>query len=192
MTDSIQKYVEELRYTVNVASRNYEIWWAYKSKDTRPEYVGTMNSYILFFQTSIHAHFVALLVALYRLYEKRKDSYNIPGFLNLLNEREAVPPAILEKLQAIFTEAKPLWIKVNILRNEAFGHRSHERSIGEVFGKAEISGNNIFDLIKLSQDLLNTATLAWDGSSAGFKLSTRDDTLQLLKDLKAQREREDI
>jgi hypothetical protein len=192
MPDLIQNYVDDLRHTVTVASANYDIWWVYKSKDTRPEYVDTMNDYTLFFHTSIHAHFVALLVALYRIYEKRKDSYNVPGFLDLLRQREATSPATLEKLQALFTQAKPLWIKVGILRNEAFGHRSHERTVGEVFDKAGISGNSLSDLIKLTQELLNTATLAWDSSFHAFNLSTRNDTLQLLANLKAQREKEDV
>jgi len=81
----IDRYIEELRDTVRVAWLNYEIWWVYKSTDTRPEYVDTMNRYPLFFQTSIHAHFVALLVALYRLYETRDDTYNIPTLLKLLS-----------------------------------------------------------------------------------------------------------
>src|SRR4051794_26110871 len=87
----IDRYIDELRDTVRHAWLDYEIWWVYKSADTRPEYADTMNRYTLFFHTSIHAHFVALLVALYRLYERRKDTYNIPTFINLLRANGSIP-----------------------------------------------------------------------------------------------------
>src|SRR6187455_2633293 len=87
MSDEVERYVEELRNAVTVAWLNYEIWWIYKSSDTRSEFVDTMNKYNLFFHASIHAHFVALLVALYRLYETRDDTYNIPTFLKLLHNK---------------------------------------------------------------------------------------------------------
>jgi hypothetical protein len=84
MSFDADKYVAELHHTVTVAALNYEVWWMYSSEDTRPEFVDAMNRYTIFFQTSIHAHFVALLVALYRLYETREDTYNIPSLLQLL------------------------------------------------------------------------------------------------------------
>jgi hypothetical protein len=70
MADSRQQindHLDDLRHTISVAEINYQIWWIYKGRDTRPKYVETMNEYLEFFQASIHAHFVACLVALYRL-----------------------------------------------------------------------------------------------------------------------------
>jgi hypothetical protein len=52
-----------------------------------------MNRYHLFFSTSIHSHFVALIVALYRLYEKRRDTYNIPRLTDLLEKEGRVSAA---------------------------------------------------------------------------------------------------
>jgi len=42
MAVDIEKYIDELRHTVTVAGLNYEIWWVYKSKDTRPHYLDAM------------------------------------------------------------------------------------------------------------------------------------------------------
>jgi hypothetical protein len=82
MTASTSTRIEELRQTTTRAILNFEIWWVYKSSDTRPKYVGVMNEYQPFFVTAIHAHFVALLVALYSLYETRPDTHNVPQLLN--------------------------------------------------------------------------------------------------------------
>lgn len=76
MSFNADAYISDLQQTVTAAGLNYEVWWTYKNEDNRPEFVDAMNGYTVFFQTSIHAHFVALLVALYRLYETpEKTSY---------------------------------------------------------------------------------------------------------------------
>ena len=185
MSDEIEQYVDELRHTVTTAWLNYEIWWVYKGADTRPEFVDTMNSYKLFFYTSVHAHFVALLVALYRLYETREDTYNLPRFLSLLKERAAVPEETLKELDALYAQAKPLWVKVSILRNKAFGHRSKAHSVADAFAEAGVTPNDLRDLAEVTRKLLNTATLAWKETSHAFNLSSRKDTLKMLQDLKA-------
>src|SRR5688500_17192801 len=102
MCDDVERYVRELREAVNTAWLNYEIWWVYEGADTRPHLLDTMNRYTLFFQTSSDAHFVALLVALYRLYETREDTYNIPTFLRLLKEKNAVPTETIKELDGMY------------------------------------------------------------------------------------------
>jgi hypothetical protein len=188
MNKDIDQYISELRHTVTVAELNYEVWWVYKSKDSRPAYVDTMNRYPLFFQTSIHAHFVALLVALYRLYEGRNDTFNIPMLLKILKNQNRLSDATLQALEHIYkTEAKPLWIKVNILRNRAFGHRSAAHTVEEVFKEAKITPNDLRDLVRVTQRLLNKVTRAWDKSVHAFNLGSRGDILKLLQALKESR-----
>lgn len=185
MSTDIDRYISELRHTITVAGLNYEIWWVYKSKNTRPTYVETMNRYSLFFQTSIHAHFVALLVELYRLYETRDDTFNIPSLLKMLREQGRLPDATLKLLEGVYTnEAKSLWVRVNILRNKAFGHRSVAHTVEEVFKEAGITPNELRDLVEVTKKLLNELTHAWDRSVHAFNLGSREDTLRLLGDLK--------
>jgi AbiU2 len=194
MSDTIQKYVDALRQTITEASLNYEIWRIYRdildgaeiySTDGKG-FVDLMNEYPMFFQPSIHAHFLAALIPLYRTYETRPDTYNVPGFLKLLQDEKALPEAIVEKLRSLSSEAKPLWIKVGILRNSAFGHRSQEHSVSAIFLQANATPENLVSLIKLSKNLLNTATLAWNQSRHLFNLSAKDDTLNLLRALRSR------
>lgn len=78
---------------------------------------------------------------------------------------------MLDSIQRIYKdEAKPLWIKVTILRNKAFGHQSTAHTIGEVFQEAKVTPNEL--------------SHAWDKSVHAFNLSSRKDTLRLLDDLK--------
>ena len=73
MTGAMQKkidiYLKGIQDTIVAAEHNHDIWWIYKSRDTRPKFIDAMNTYLAFFQTSIHAHFIAVIIALYRLYQ---------------------------------------------------------------------------------------------------------------------------
>lgn len=188
MPTNLDPHIGALRHSANIASLNYDIWWVYKSKKYRPVYASTMNRYLGFFDTSIHAHFVALLLALYPMYETRRDTFNIPRLLKILEKEDRVSASTLAKANALFVEAKPLWIKVGILRNNAFGHRSDSKTIEEIFKEADITTNQLKRLIELTKRLLNTVTRALDGSVHAFNLAASDTTVKVLQDLKDHHE----
>lgn len=183
MTDQIRKSVDALRHTAVVAGLNYEIWWLYKGAETRPLYLERMKRYSPFFQTSIHAHFVALIVALYRLYETRKDTHNISLILDLLEKKGALEAGVLASLRGRYDALKPLWIKVSILRNNVFGHDSLEYSEGEAFAVAQLTPDDLRDLWLGTCDLLNELTHAWDKSVHAFNLGSRDALIRMFEDL---------
>ncbi|OOZ41314.1 hypothetical protein BOW53_04135 [Solemya pervernicosa gill symbiont] len=122
--DDINKYVTELRHAANIASLNYDIWRTFNGEETRPIFVDTMNTYTLYFQTAIHAHFAALLIALYRVHEPRSDTVNVPGLVKIVKESHPFSAEIKKTVLSIGAECEPLFRKVAILRNTVFGHKS--------------------------------------------------------------------
>lgn len=176
-------HIAALRHGVSNACLNYDIWWVYKSKTYRPMYVGTMNRYLEFFSTSLHAHFVALLVALYPLYETRRDTFNIPRLLKLLAKEDAISAHTLDNATRLYDEAKPPWLKVCILRNEVFAHFSELSSVEQVFKDAGVTPNELKRLLELTKRLLNTVTRALDGSVHAFNLGASEATVRVLEDL---------
>jgi hypothetical protein len=184
MSVDIDAYIREFQDTVTAAGLNYEIWWVYKSQDTRPKYVDTMNRYPVFFRTSIHAHFVAAVLALSRIYETRKDSYNIPSLLRVVRNQKTLDEATLDQLDQMYNKAKPLWIKINALRNKAFGHRSVAHTVEEVFKETQVTPNELKQLVEATKELLNKLSHAWNRSGHAFNLSAREETIRLLDDLK--------
>ena len=188
MSTNLAPHIAALRHSVAVASVNYDIWWVYKSKKYRPKFVDTMNHYLGFFDTSIHAHFVALLVALYPLYETRRDTFNIPRLLKILEAEHVISPKAVAYLAMLHSEAKPLWVKVGVLRNEAFGHRSDSLTIAQTFKKARVTPNELKRLVQLTKRFLNKVTRELDGSVHAFNSSGTEATVRVLRDLKAHRE----
>ena len=184
----IDWYIDELRHTVLVAGDNYEIWWAFKSKDTRPVFVDVMNTYLEFFQPAIHAHFVALVVALYRLYERRKDTINIPFLLRVLRREQHLPEAALNEFETfVEKEVKPTWKKVGILRHNVIAHQSAADPTGEFWHKAGLSPNELRDLLDSTEGLLNKLAYAINRNTYTFRTrrQARNHALDLLRDLKA-------
>lgn len=121
---TINETIKELQDAATAASLHYDVWWTLRSKVSRPHHVRVMNRYLHFFRSSISAHFVAMLVALYRVYETRTDTHNITVLINQIETQKLLPTHILNALKEKCEIAKPLWIKVAILRNEVFGHRT--------------------------------------------------------------------
>jgi hypothetical protein len=170
--------IKELTDSVATADCTYSIWWIYSNREDRKRYLETMNDSPLFFRAAIHAHFLATIVALYALYETRRDSVNVPRVAS------ESPPAVRASLTAKLTEAKSLWTKVAILRNECFGHVSSSLSTSAVFKKADVRPNDLKRLIELSKEIVNNLSHAEDRSSHAFNLDPSNETRKILDQLK--------
>ncbi len=168
----IDKYIQELKDTITAADRNYQVWWVLKGRETREKFTPIMNRYAPYFNAAIDAHFVALLEALYRLFETRQDTFNIPGLLKILNKFD-------QKLQ----DAKPLWKKVCILRNKAFSHRYKDMSVEEIFKQADMTPQELFDLISRSKELLEDISYELDSNGRTVNVNSGEFALLLLEEL---------
>jgi hypothetical protein len=189
MTNEIEKHVKELQHAIVVAKLNYEIWWVYKEKNSRKRFVDVLNNYPLYFQTSLHAHFVAMVIALYRLYETRKDTMNLPRLVKLLRKYSTLSIDEIKSMESDIGRIRPLWQKVSILRNDMFGHRSNKHDDDDVWKKTSVTPNQFKKLIDDSEDILNRVTHVWARRTHAFNLSATGDAQRLLEDLKRLNER---
>jgi hypothetical protein len=184
--EEIDRYIGELQQTMIVAVVNYDIWRVFT--DTRSKYAEAMEIYNQFFRTSIHAHFVALVIAVYRLYETKPsrgktDTFNIPTLLTKLTNSGDIPASVIVQLNETQSKVEPIWNKIKILRNRVFGHRSQAHTIPELFQEAAITPNELDRIIELTKSLLNTLTYSWNRSTYPFDTDAKEDTIRLLDDL---------
>jgi len=189
MKDKILQNVKELQNALTIAGLNYEIWWTYKEKERRKRFINTLNAYPLFFQTSIHAHFVAMIIALYKLFETRKDTVNFLQLIKLFKNEGSFSQEDFQKFESEIKQIKPLWIKVSILRNKLFGHKSNALENKNIWEKANVTPDEFKTLIEDSKRILNEMTSTWNRSSHVFNLSATKNTMDLLKDLKNYNEK---
>ena len=138
----------------------YDLWWFYENIETRPQILGAMNHYPEFFRFDSHAHFVAFVVHLAALFERRNDTINLPVLKAELEEAGALESATAASAEAILNEAKPLIPKVIILRSNLFAHRSASVSYAQAFELADVTANQLGHLSDLSLRLTNCLLLA--------------------------------
>ncbi|MCK5580905.1 MAG: hypothetical protein KAJ18_06490 [Candidatus Omnitrophica bacterium] len=179
----IEQYIKGIQHTIVVAGFNYEIWLTYKHKKTRKLFLDGEDKYPLFFQTSLHAHFVALIVALYRLFEPRQDTINFNQLMALIEGEGNFSKTKIGNLKRRIKNLTLLWKKVCILRNNVFAHASNKADINQ-WKKAKITPNDLKKMIKRCQALLNDISHEYNRNSYVFNLSAKSDTLDLLKDLR--------
>lgn len=189
MNDIINNNIKELQDAIHVAGMNYEIWWIYKEKESRKRYVDTLNIYHHFFVMSLHAHFVAMLFSIYRLYETRKDTINLPQLMKLIKDEGSIPQQDLNLIEKDINNIKHLWKKASILRNNLFGHRSKSLDSPSVWKQAQVTPRQFKQIIDESKSILNRITYLRNRSSHAFNLSSTEDTIKLLEDLKLLNEK---
>lgn len=183
ITNKLEVYRYYLKNIIQSASLHYEIWWSYKEKDSRKRYVDILNKYLDFFHTSLQAHFLAVVVELYKLFETRKDTANFPALTKFVFEKKIVDKNTKNQIQMKLEEIKPLWKKIAILRSELYAHSSIKLTYPAIFKKAKITPNEIKQLIDLSKDLLNLISSSTMRSHHLFSISASEDTKKILDDL---------
>jgi hypothetical protein len=96
---------------------------------------------------------------------------------------------VVKTLRSQYLGLKPFWVKISILRNEGFGHRSLDLATDAVFAKAGVTPNEFKELVERTKTMLNELTGALRDSTHAFNLSATRDTLRMLDDLKEHRAR---
>jgi len=188
-TIEIEKIIRELQHAIKVAKLNHEIWWVYKEKSSHMRFVDVLKKYPRYFETSLHAHFVAMIISLYRLYEPRKDTMNLPQLGRLLKKHSTLSTQEIRTMESDIKSIKPLCQKVSIFRNNIFAHRSNKLDDDNVWKKASVTPSQFKKLIDDSKVILNKITRLWDRSSHAFNLSASHDAVRLLEDLKRLNEK---
>jgi hypothetical protein len=170
-------HLKQVADRVTSAFMNYRIWRIYTEPGDRSKYLEVLRRYNSFFVTGLQAHFLATIIPLYGLYERRPDGISITRLI------EALPDDKLRReVQATLDEAKSLWRKIALLRNEVFAHLS-DTDFEAKFAAAKLSPNKIERLIELSKQIVNKLSYANDHSTFAFNLDPTTDTHNLLDSL---------
>jgi hypothetical protein len=180
--NTFDEHLEELVQTANVAELNYKIWWIYKHE--RPAYVGVMNTYLGFFRASIYAHFVAMLMALYKLGDPRPDSASLK---TLLAEAEGDPsfdPKVIMSAREKLVALEPTWQKVRKLRHKQFAHRDRYLDYEELLADVAITYDDFRDLIDQFFKALNEILYYRKRTTWPRDTRTERDTHRMLDTLK--------
>ena len=123
--DSLQPFekVHELIQTVHQADVCFEIWRLLIFKNTNVDtdsHVRAFGAYRQFFIPSVHAHFVTLVMALFRLFDSDPSAVSLRSCNDLWQK---LSPSENKIFKSKLGSVRDVADRVTGLRNHLFGHR---------------------------------------------------------------------
>lgn len=180
---NIYHYATKLSNVIIAANLSYEIWWEL-SGPNRPKYVDILNDYLSFWSSTISAHFTSLIILLYKLYDRNPKTLSFNRLFKLIKKHNIFTDNEYMILISKLEQAKIIWEKIKILRNEYYAHLSYEADTVKIYKKAEIKPNQFKELINLSKDIINSVYANYHNGEIVFWISAKDETSRILNKLK--------
>jgi hypothetical protein len=143
-----------------------------------------MERFNEFFRFDPHAHLVAFIVHMAALFEKRRDTINLPTLAREMKEANLISARDAAQVDALLTEATQVAPKVAILRNNLFAHRSASMSYADAFERAHVTANQLRDLTEIALKIANRLVLARGLGERFFNSLPREHAEAMLKALK--------
>src|SRR5437899_2871704 len=79
----------------------YDIWFYYEGAETRPLIIDTMQQFSEFFRFDPHAHFVAFVVHIAALFDKRRDTISLPSLAREMKAGKLIPAQAAAEVDAL-------------------------------------------------------------------------------------------
>lgn len=161
----------------------YDIWRYLDDRETLRVAIDTMERFSEFFRFAPHAHFVAFVVHIAALFEKRKrnDTINLPSLAEEMKAKKLVSIKDAADVDTLLKEAQPLVTKVTILRNNLFAHRSATLSYAAAFRMAKLKPDQLLTLTEIALTIANRLLAARGHSGKVFNTISRIHTEEMLK-----------
>lgn len=155
MTTSLPESIHEVADVVSLASDSFDVWWDLQAACNYDDYKSVLEEYQHFFQATINAHLVTLIVCSHALFDKRKGTQTIRSLLSRL-ERGASNAAVTSELQQTINELQGIWLKIKRVRDNVFAHRSETCQAESVFRAANLTPDEIRRFIFQSRQIVAT------------------------------------
>jgi hypothetical protein len=162
----------------------YDIWRFFEGEETRPNIIDVMNRYSEFFRFDAHAHFVTFIIQIAALFERRKDTINLPRLSTEL--QEIISAQNKTEVVALLNQVAPLVSKVNILRSNLFAHRSATLTYAESFQKASVTLNELRTLTEIALTIVNALLAVRGLDRRDFHNLPQEDASNMLRALAHQ------
>jgi hypothetical protein len=164
----------------------YDLWFTFEDAKTRPATLDVTERFGAFFAFDPHAHFVAFVVHIAALFERRYGTINLQGLAKEAKEANLIPAQAAE-IDALFDEAAPLVSKVTLLRSNLFAHRSATLPYDAVFKKANVTADQLRDLTDIALKIVNRLLLARGLRDHMFNYMPLEEAKAILEALKCPR-----
>jgi hypothetical protein len=164
-----------------------DLWFYFEERDSRRKIIETMREYNEFFRFTPHAYFVAYVIYMAGVFDKRSDTISLPPLVREVKAAGQLIGQDAAAVDALLVEAKPVADKVLILRHKAFAHRSAHISYNDIFKMAAVRPDQLRDLTDLALKIANRLLLARGLQDQYFTELPREAAEAMMKALDVER-----
>jgi len=180
----LQKELETLFGVLEDATETFNIWQAcqqaHGDAKTVEMFNGVYPGLFVWIEHSLLANSVNCLCF---LNEKRPDTLNFGTLLSRF--KDSLSETSYRELASKVAELKPVWVKLAVLRNEIFAHRTNNCAIADSFSRASISPTEIEAYIKNAQFIVRRLGVVRFGVTYHFTSSSGPTMAKLIQDLRS-------
>jgi hypothetical protein len=162
-----------------------DLWFYFEEKTTRAKIIDTMREYNEFFRFTPHAYFVAYIVHIAAMFDRRKDTISLPRLAKEMKMSRLLQGNSAAEVDRLLAEAAPIASKVLVLRHYAFAHRSARISYDDAFKQAAVKPNQLHELTEVALKIANRLLLARGLKGEAFTTLPREDAEKMMKALAA-------
>jgi AbiU2 len=162
----------------------FDLWFYFEEAKARPPTLHVTEYFGEFFRFEPHAHFVAFVVHMGGLFERRHGTINLQGLAKEMKAAELIPAQTAKEVDTLLEKAAPLVSKVTILRSNLFAHRSASLSYAAAFEKAQVTADQLRDLTEIALEIANRLLLARGLQDHSFNYLPRQEAEAMLEALK--------
>jgi HEPN superfamily AbiU2-like protein len=96
-----------------------DLWFYFEERDSRRKIIETMQEYNEFFRFTPHAYFVAYVIYMAGVFDKRSDTISLPPLVREVKAAGQLIGQDAAAVDALLVEAKPVADKILILRHKS-------------------------------------------------------------------------
>lgn len=178
----LKKRIDTLARLTERSRSYFDIYKFIEGADTRPHIIDEMNDYASFFQLHSHVYRFALFSELDILFSLNRKHLN---FRTIIKESKSeISDPCYEQLNVLLKESELTASKVKILRNKAFAHRDPVIDFNVAFKEAQITLNEIEQLIAYAKEIAGILCSEFSVASPHFRTDyINSDCKQLFRKL---------
>ena len=86
----------------------FDLWFYFEGAETRPNIIETMREYNEFFRFTPHAYFVAYVVHIAGMFDKRRDTINLTRLAQEMKAAHQIQGHAITEVDALLAQATPV------------------------------------------------------------------------------------
>jgi hypothetical protein len=166
-----------------VRTRIFLDLWDFYHGPNRSGILNTLNKFSEFFRFDEHAHRFSFFVHAAALFERKPNTINLRQLANELRSANRISEEEKSEIDRLFVSVTATAKAVHLIRNKAFAHRDDFLPFDEAFAMANISTNNLRDLMTAALKIVNILLIACDEGEQAFAELPLEDARAILATL---------